>query len=94
MTHPDLHPLLSFTTGHMVPTEVNGEQVNFLLYTSSAVTLLRLDVWKHCSATSNQLEKWNGACLVGVDGTPLTVIGSRKIIFVSLVLASLIQCWW
>jgi len=84
VAHPDLIIATSspeFTTGHMVPTEVNGEQVNFLLDTGSAVTLLRQDVWKRCSTAANQLEKWDGARLVGVDGTPLSVIGSRKINF-------------
>jgi len=81
VAHPDLIIATSspeFTTGHMVPMEVNGEQVNFLLNTGSAVTLLRLDVWKRCCTTTNELEKWSKAHLVEVDGTPLTVIGSRK----------------
>ena len=55
--------------------------MNFLLDTGSAVTLLRLDVWKQCCNTPNQLERWNGTRLVGADGTPLTVIGIRKINF-------------
>ncbi|XP_065889700.1 uncharacterized protein [Dysidea avara] len=57
------------------------KQVNFLLDTGSAVTLLRLDVWKQCCNMPDQLEMWNGTHLVGVDGTPLTVIGIRKINF-------------
>ena len=82
--HPDLVIVTSSpesTTGHMVRAKVNGQQVNFLLDTGSAVTLLRLDVWKQCCNMPDRLERWNGTRLVGVDSTPLTIIGIRKINF-------------
>ena len=50
-----------------------------LLDTGSAVTLLRLDIWNQCKNDSNTLDQWSGPKLVGVNGTPLQVMGHCKI---------------
>ena len=38
-------------------------------------------MWQQCRNTSDQLKKWVGTSLVGVDGTPLSVNGTCKLNF-------------
>ena len=63
------------TKGHMVQVTINGKTLKMLLDAGSAVTLL---IWNHCKNNSNTLDQWPGPKLVGVDGTPLQVMGYYK----------------
>ena len=63
--------------GYLICTEVNGVQIELLVDTGSAVSILSLNMWNRC--IHRDLEPWTGQRLVGVDGTPLQVEGCGKI---------------
>ena len=63
------------TGGYRLPGSVNGTNLNLLLDTGAAVTLLREDVWRQIAPQSPKLESWDGAALVSAGGMPLTVHG-------------------
>ena len=59
-----------------IPGNANGVPTQFLIDTGAGVSLLRKDVWDKQSSTEAILESWNGSVLVGVDGSPLDVLGT------------------
>ena len=63
------------TGGYRLPSSVNGTNLNLLLDTGAAVTLLREDVWRQIAPQPPKLESWDGAALVSAGGMPLSVYG-------------------
>ena len=53
---------------------INQVPSNFVLDTGAAVTLLSHDHWNRLG--TNQLQPWDGANLVGANGSPITVHGT------------------
>ena len=63
------------TGGYRLPGSINGVNLDLLLDTGAAVTLLREDVWKQIVPRPSDLKPWPGAALVSAGGMPLTVHG-------------------
>lgn len=61
---------------YYVSATVSQFNVQFLIDTGSPVSLLSRETWKELSlSTSQTLETWCGQSLVGVDGSPLNIVG-------------------
>ena len=63
------------TGGYRLSGSINGTNLNLLLDTGAAVTLLRDDIWRKITPQPPSLEPWTGATLVSAGGMPLTVHG-------------------
>ena len=74
MVQPSVH-ISPVTGGYRLTGSINGTNINLLLDTGAAVTLLREDVWKQLAPKPHSLEPWPGATLVSAGGMPLTVHG-------------------
>ena len=76
--------LQSPTPAYYVPARINNVSVSCLVDTGAAVTLIREEVWNKI-ACGDTLESWTGQTLIGVEGAPLRVLGTKE---VNLVLCS------
>jgi len=70
------NPLISNVNPGSSFSVVATINVNFLLDTGSALTILRKDIWDQCKHSDECLTPWNELSLVGAEGTMLTVYGS------------------
>ena len=62
-----------------MPGTINGIKTSFLIDTGAGVSLLQEDHWKRANLKEARLEHWSEQQLVGVDGTPLHVLGSAHV---------------
>ena len=70
------------TGGYRLEGTVNGAQTSFLVDTGAAVSLLRDDAWARSNAEracTESLKPWSNPRLVGVDGSPLPVLGCAQV---------------
>ena len=70
------------TGGYRLEGTVNGAQTSFLVDTGAAVSLLRDDAWARSNAEracTESLKPWSNPRLVGVDGSPLPVLGCARV---------------
>ena len=59
---------------------VSGVNVTFLVDSGAAATLMRKDVWERVNSSNvKALSPWSERTLVGVEGTPLQVLGQTEI---------------
>ena len=72
MVQPSVH-VSPVTGGYRLTGSINGTNINLLLDTGAAVTLLREDVWKPLAPKPPTLEPWPYCSKCG--GLPLTVHG-------------------
>ena len=64
------------TDGYIVKVKICSTPVSFLLDTGAAVTLLHEDLWKKINIDGERsLLPWSMRRLIGVDGSPLDVLG-------------------
>ena len=66
-------------SAYKIPAFINNIRVNFLLDTGAAVSLIRRDVWEQVNAKKQQQLSPTGHHLVGVDGTPLKILGTARV---------------
>ena len=63
-------------SAYHVVGSINGISIKFMLDTGAAVSLINEDTWnKLADLTVKPLSKWNGCQLLGVEGTPIPVVG-------------------
>ena len=63
-------------SAYHVVGSINGISIKFMLDTGAAVSLINEDTWnKLANLTVKPLSKWGGCQLVGVEGTPIPVVG-------------------
>jgi hypothetical protein len=72
MVQPSVH-VSPVTGGYRLTGSINGTNINLLLDTGAAVTLLRENVWKQLAPKPPTLEPWPYCSKCG--GLPLTVHG-------------------
>ena len=70
---------INSSSAYKIPAFVNNICVNFLLDTGAAVSLIRKDVWEQVNAKKQQQLSPTGHRLVGVDGTPLKILGAAQV---------------
>ena len=68
--------------GHLVPGTANKVENSFLVDTGAGVSLLHEDQWKKSDPKQDEIKPWSEQQLVGVDGTPLHVLGSAVLYIV------------
>lgn len=78
MTHTIISPAFC-PGGHTVSGTINGVKTSFLIDTGAVVSLLQEDHWNRTHFKEAKLENWSEQQLVGVDGTPLQVLGSTQV---------------
>ena len=82
MAHNIVISPVTSTGGYRVEGMVNGAKTSFLVDTGAAVSLLRKDAWARSNADrahTGTLEPWSKPRLVGVDGSPLPVLGCTQV---------------
>lgn len=82
MAHNIVISPVTSTGGYRIEGTVNGAKTSFLVDTGAAVSLLRKDAWARSNANrapTETLEPWSNSRLVGVDGSPLPVLGYTQV---------------
>ena len=68
------------TTALHVEAKLENYSCSFLIDTGAAVTLVSRRVWDHCQVSSQySLQPWTKQQLLGIDGSPLTVLGTTRV---------------
>ena len=72
---------INSSSAYKIPAFINNIRVNLLLDTGAAVSLIRRDVylWEQVNAKKQQQRSPIGHQLVGVDGTPLKILGTARV---------------
>ena len=70
---------ISSTVAYKISTLINNLPVSFVLDTGAAVTILHRETWEKIKMPKRQLTTWTGQNLIGVEGTPLQVLGCSEI---------------
>ena len=70
---------ISSTVAYKISTLINNLPVSFVLDTGAAVTILHRETWEKIKMPKSQLTTWTGQNLIGVEGTPLQVLGCSEI---------------
>ena len=73
-----ISPVSSPAGGYRLKVAVNGALIPFLLDTGAAVSLLREDTWNQVNTSGITLQV-SEKQLVGVDGSPLQVLGEARV---------------
>lgn len=64
------------TSSYQVAGPINGTSVHFMPDTGTSVTL----VWEQVKSERDSLTPWTGSIFVGVEGTPIPICGTMKIV--------------
>ena len=74
MVQPPAH-ISPVASSYRIWGSIGSVDLNLLVDTGAAVTLLREDMWREITPQPPHLEPWPGATLVSAGGMPLTVHG-------------------